>query len=107
VDKQRIQIYADPEIKRRVELAAAKHQVAVTEYCLQAIVQQLADDDLLEEKQIHITVTPAKRNDDTLIADLRALREAILADRGGKLIEVDEILEQVREERLYELTDLR
>src|SRR4030095_15724418 len=107
MQKKRIQVYADEEMKRRIELAAARYNVPVTEYCLQAITQQLADDDLLEEEQIHIAVTPTKRKDDTLIADLHALREAILADRGGKLIDVDDILEQVREERDYELTGLR
>ena len=107
MDKQRIQVYAEPEMKRRIELAAAKYNVAVTEYCLQAITQQLADDDLLEEEQIHIAVAPSKRKDDTLITDLRALREAILADQGGKLIDIDRIMEEMRDERDYELTGLR
>jgi uncharacterized protein (DUF1778 family) len=43
MNKQRIQVYADPETKRRIELAAAKHETSVTEYCLAAIEQQLAD----------------------------------------------------------------
>ena len=103
--KRRIQVYADEETKRRVELAAAKHHMPVTQYCLAAILQQLADDDMLEEEQIEIAVTPAK--DDTLIADLNSLRAAILAERGGKLVDVDDIIEQVRAERDYELTGLR
>jgi hypothetical protein len=107
MDKQRIQIYADPEMKRRITLAAAKYNVPVTEYCRQAITQQLADDEVLDEAQITIPVTPTKPTDDTLIADLRALREAILADRGGKLIDVDAIIEQMREERDYELSGVR
>jgi hypothetical protein len=107
MEKTRIQIYAAPEMKRRVELAAAKHHMAVTEYCLQAITQQLADDDLLEEEQIHIPVTPAKQRDDTLIAELRALHQNILAYRKGELIDVDTELEQMREERDYELTGMR
>jgi hypothetical protein len=105
MDKQRIQVYAEPEMKRRIELAAAKQNVAVTEYCLNAIVQQLADDDLLEEAQVVIAIQPGKPSDDTLIADLRALREKILARRGGRPIDID-ILEQVRAERDYELTGL-
>lgn len=96
MNKQRIQVYADPETKRRIELAAAKYNVPVTEYCLEAIQQRLADDDLLEAKQITIPITPG---DDDLIADLRALRSAILADRKGRLIDVDEIIEQMRAER--------
>jgi hypothetical protein len=106
MEKRRIQVYADPEMKRRVELAAAKHGMPVTEYCLTAIQQKLADDDLLDQAEVAITVIPSKP-DDTLIADLRDLRAAILADRGGKLIDVDGILEQLREERDDELSGLR
>lgn len=106
MDKKRIQVYAGEELKRRIELAAARYQVPVTEYCLQAITQQLADDDLLEAEQIAIPVTTTKKTD-TLIEDLRALRVAILADRGGKLIDVNEMLEQMREERDYELSGVR
>jgi len=105
MDKRRIQVYADQDMKRRIELAAAKYHMPVTEYCLNAIQQQLADDDLLEEEQVAITVTPGKK-DDTLIADLSHLRAAILADRDGRLIDVDEVIEQMREERDYELTGL-
>jgi uncharacterized protein (DUF1778 family) len=103
--KQRIQVYADPEIKRRIELAATKQQVAVTEYCLHAITQQLADDDLLEEEQIAIPVNPSP--DETLIAELRALQEKIKTRRGGKPIPIDRILAEMRDERDYELSGVR
>jgi hypothetical protein len=105
MDKQRIQVYADPETKRRIELAAAKYNMPVTEYCLNAIQQQLADDDLLETEQIQIAVTPYPPLDDTLLMELRALRERILARRGGRPIELD-IVEQVRAERDEELLRL-
>ena len=101
--KKRIQVYTDEETKRRIELAAARQNIAVTQYCLEAIVQQLAEDDMLERERVEILIKPAKGED--LIADLRALREKIKARRGGKLIDLD-IVEQVREERDYELTGL-
>lgn len=104
--KQRIPVYADPETKRRIELAAAKYNMPVTEYCLNAIRQQLADDDLLEETQVTIPVTPGKP-DDTLIAKLHALHQQILAYRGGVGIDVDAELEAMREERYDELSGLR
>jgi hypothetical protein len=107
MEKQRIQVYADPETKRRIELAAAKYNVPVTEYCLSAIQQQLADDDLLEATKVEITITPVKQDDDTFIADLRALHQEILVYRKGELIDVDTELEKMREERDYELTGLR
>jgi hypothetical protein len=106
MEKQRIQVYADEDLKRRIELAAAKYNVPVTAYCLQAITQQLAEDDLLEEEQVAIPLTAIKPTD-TLIKDLRALRATILADRSGQLIDVDAMLEQGREERDYELSGVR
>jgi hypothetical protein len=106
MDKKRIQVYADEEMKRRIELAAARCNVPVTAYCLQAITQQLADDDLLERERIEILINPAGQND-TLIADLRALHQEILAYREGKLIDVDEELEAMRQARDYELTGVR
>ena len=99
---KRIQVYTDWETKRRIELAAAKRQRAVTEYCLEAIKQQLLEDDVLEKENIEIPVKPTK--DINLIADLRKLREAIKTDRNGQLIDLDTIIDQVREERDHELT---
>ena len=107
--KQRIQVYADPQTKRRIELAAAKYDIPVTEYCLRAIEQQLADDGLLEAEAITIPVTPASAGDvqeDDLIADLRALRAAILAERGGQLLEIDDVIEDLRAERDADLSGL-
>ena len=77
--KRRIQVYADEETKRRVELAAAKHHMAVTEYCLSAIRQQLADDDMLERDKVEIAVYTSSRQESYL--HLGGLRETILADR--------------------------
>lgn len=105
MSKQRIQVYADSETKRRIELAAAKHNVAITLYCLEAIRQQLAEDDVLERENIEIPVKPDKN--DQWIADLRRLREKILSRRKGQLIDVAEAIDKMREERDYELTGLR
>ena len=107
MEKQRIQVYANEALKRRIELAAAKYNMPVTAYCLQAITQQLADDDLLEEAQVTIAINPNKQTDETLIADLRALQEKIKKRRGGKPIDLERILEEMREEREYELSGLR
>jgi uncharacterized protein (DUF1778 family) len=104
MNNKRIQVYTDAETKRRIELAAARRDVAVTQYCLEAIMQQLAEDDLLEREQIEIPVKPTQAED--LIAELRALQEQIKAERDGQLIDVDRALEQTREERDYELTGL-
>lgn len=102
--RKRIQVYTDPETKRRIELAAAKHDLAVTEYCLHAIRQQLREDDLLEIEKIEIPIRPTANGD--LIAELRTLREKIKARRRGRLITLD-IVEQVRGERDDELLGVR
>jgi hypothetical protein len=94
--KTRIQVYADEETKRRTALAAARQDVPITEYCLRAIKQQLAEDDMLDRETIEIPITSSREDD--MIADLRALRERIRDRRGGEPIPLD-ILEQVRQER--------
>ncbi len=101
--RQRIQVYTDEETKRRIELAAAKRSIPVTQYCIEAIRQQLADDDMLERETVEIRIRPVQ--DEELIADLRALRDKIQARRSGKPIHPD-IVEQVRKERDLELTSL-
>jgi hypothetical protein len=100
---KRSQVYADEDMIRRVELAAARQRVPVTRYCLQAITQQLRDDDMLERAQVEISVAPA---DAALIADLKTLHARILARRAGKPIDIDQALEAVRDERDNELTGL-
>lgn len=103
MNKQRIQVYADPQTKRRIELAAAKYDIPVTEYCLRAIEQQLVDDGLLEAEAITIPMTSVSADD--WLAQIRALHQDILAERGGEPIDVDAELEQMRAERENELDD--
>jgi hypothetical protein len=107
MERQRIQVYADPEMKRRIELVAAKHNVAVTEYCLDAIRQRLADDEMLDAAEVTIAITPTDESPATLLADLRRVREAILADREGQFVDVDATLDQIQDERIDELIGLR
>jgi uncharacterized protein (DUF1778 family) len=104
MSKTRIQVYTDDETKRRIELAAAKHDVAVTEYCLSAIRDQLAEDDLLEEDHVQISVKPETIS--SPISTLRRLHHRILTRRGGRLVDLDNILEQLREERDDEVAGL-
>jgi hypothetical protein len=104
MEKEVIQIYADPELKRRVEMAAAKHNVPVAEYWLDAIEQKLAEDGV-GDGTTNGSSTPPTKKDDTLLDEMRELRERILARRGGKPIEID-ALEQLRSERDDELTGM-
>jgi hypothetical protein len=61
IEKEVIQVHADPELKRRVERAAAKHNIPVAEYCLEAIEQKLADDTALEEAGIAPLSHPGRK----------------------------------------------
>ncbi len=104
-DMRRIQVYADSETKRRIELAAAKRNLPVTSYCLEAITQQLAEDEVLEQERIEISVKPTAQTIGTeLSTQMRALRERIKTRRGSTLITTD-VLEQVRAERDKELNE--
>jgi hypothetical protein len=102
--KKRIQIYVDDETLRRIELAAAKHNIPITTYGLNAIQQQL------EEDNIEVT-EPASDLEQAefqeLLTDLRGLHERILQKRGGQPVDVDALLEQLREERDEEALGLR
>jgi hypothetical protein len=104
MDKKRIQVYANPEMKRRIELAAAKYNVAVTEYCLNAIQQQLADDDLLETEQVTLAVSPTLA--EAYIDSLEGLQAKIKTRRDGQPIDIDRLIEAMRAERDEELLGL-
>lgn len=106
MDRQRIQVYTDPETKRRIELAAAKREMAVTAYCLEAIKRQLLEEAMLEEEQVEM---PPSKPGESMIAELRALREAILAEREGIPLQVDiaALIERMRAGRDEQLVGLR
>jgi hypothetical protein len=104
MNKTRIQVYTDPILKRRIELAAAKRDMPVTEYCLAAIVQRLAEDEVLEAEQIVIDVEPQPY--EALATTVRAIHEEILAYRQGVPVDVDALIEETRRERDDELDEL-
>jgi hypothetical protein len=102
--KTRTQVYTDPATKRRVELAAAKRDIAVTQYCLEAIEQQLLEEGVLEEQSVEIPFRPVAPAE--LMAELRSLGERILVRRGGRYNDLD-IVEHVRAERDDEIAGRR
>lgn len=105
MERLRIQVYADAEMKRRIELASIRRELSVTEYCLQAIQQRLAEEDLLERERIEIRLAPGPNSE--LVADLRALQGRIADRRGGRELDVDGVLDEVRGARDVELSSLR
>lgn len=102
--KKRIQVYVDDETKRRIELASMIREVPVTEYCVEAIEKQLAEDDLLERDSVQIRVR--RPDPKSLYADLAALRRRILERRNGRMVD-DDILDTIRRERDEEIVGVR
>ncbi len=104
--KKRIQVYADARTHRRIGLAAARRDVPLTQYCLEAITQKLAEDDVLEREQIEIPVDVPPRV--SALADtLRRVHQRIKTRRNGKIIDVDRHLDRLREERQHDIGRLR
>jgi hypothetical protein len=103
MEKQRIQFYTDPRMKRRIKQAAAKHKIPVSQYLLSAIEQQLANDEGSDQAQRDQGAIAAAQ-DHALIEDLRKLHEDIRASPLWKNIDIDADLTQMREERDHDLT---
>ena len=103
--KETIEVQADEALVQRIKAAAAKQNIPVADYCLDAIEQKLLDDRLRADTEDDVLLSP-KKHDPTLLDDMRELRERILAERGGKPIDID-ILEMIRSERDDELTGMR
>ncbi|MDE0633754.1 MAG: hypothetical protein OXH73_19765 [Caldilineaceae bacterium] len=100
-----IQLYTDPETKRRIELRATKYDVAIAEYCLTVIQRQLEEDELLETYRVDIPGT--SRLDERFFSSLQALQEKIKVRRGGQPIDIDRIMSEMRDERENEIHGLR
>lgn len=104
MSKKRIQIYVDDETMRRVEVAAQKHNLAIAAYCLAAIRHQLEEDGV--EAGDHFSDAD-QANFQALMAEIRELQREILQERGGQPVDVNALLEELREERDEETLGLR
>jgi hypothetical protein len=105
--KTRIQLYVDPKMKRRIELVAAKYNLPVTQYCFEAVEQRFREDDVLDQKQISISVNQERPNK-KLIQDLRALHKEMEAYRQGQpLLDIEADLDQIHEKRERDILGLR
>ncbi len=85
----RLEVYLpDDEIRRRVKLAAAASRMKVSEYCLEAILERLEQD---EEQSWSGT---------EVVEELRVWQEKVLTELGGQPIpDTAEVIRQLREER--------
>jgi hypothetical protein len=98
------QIYVDDETIRRVEVAAQKHKLPVTTYCLTAIQHQLEEDGI-EVDELFVEADQAQFQ--TVLEKIIDLQQRILKRRDGQSVDVDALLEELREERDEEALGLR
>lgn len=100
--KAQLKIQIDPETKQRVEVAAAEKKISVDDYVLNAVQRQLAEESLQNEE-------PSLTKDESvqLAQEMISLREKILAERNNEYIDINAIIDLVRDERDAELFDLR
>jgi uncharacterized protein (DUF1778 family) len=101
--KKRIQVYADDRTKRQVELAASKQNMPVTQYCLHALLQQLAEDSLLEEERIEI---PVESEQVGLVARIHRRRVQMQKALKGRPLSAVDTIESLRNERSHEASHL-
>jgi len=98
-NKKRIQVYTDGRTKRQVALAASKHNLPVTAYCLHALYQQLAEDNILEEEKIEI---PVEERQMGLVEKIRARRIQMQKTMKGRPLGAVQAIAELRKERSYE-----
>lgn len=94
----RLEIYLpDEEIRRRVKLATAAHDVKLSEYCVVAILERLEQDE-----------AQSWNNWQRQVQELRAWQKQVQASLGRKKIpDSARILRQLRKERTRALAGLR
>ena len=94
----RLEIYLpDEQVRRRVKLAAAAHDLKLSEYCYEAILERLEQD----EEQ-------SWGNWQNQVEELRAWQLQVRAKLKGRTIpDSAEIIRQLRAERTRDLAGLR
>jgi len=94
----RLEVYVpNEETRRRVKLAATASSMKLSEYCLEAILERLEQD----EEQ-------AWSNLGDVVENLKAWQERVRTQLGGKIIpDTAEVIRYLREERLHATTGLR
>src|SRR5438552_2111644 len=98
MSKVQLIIAMDAETKQQIEAAAAKQQLSIDDYVTAAVLRRLAYDGL-EATTPRMTIEASLQH----LERISANREKILAERNGELIDVNAIIDLVREERDAEL----
>ena len=105
MNKTQLRIDVDAETKQLVEAAAAEKKISVDDYLLNSVRHQLIEDGKIKPEKSDSVSNPTSRAE--LLQAIDTLHAEILARREGKPIDIDAIIELVRNERDAELLGLR
>ena len=94
----RLEVYVpDKEIHRRVKLAATASSMKLSEYCLEAILERLEQDEMQSWDGLG-----------DVAEELRNWQEKVRTQTGRKTIpDTAEVIQCLREERIHATTGLR
>ncbi|MCC6456116.1 MAG: hypothetical protein IT328_14270 [Caldilineaceae bacterium] len=92
MNKHKVTVNMDAEIKQKIEAAASEKNISVSDYLLAAAQRQL-----VEDGEVATDPPLTKAESTQLVHDLREKRKKILAERHGELIDVDAIMDLILE----------
>jgi predicted metal-dependent RNase len=98
--RSRITIDINPELRRRIKLAALQEDLSISDYLARILEQSVPKETSMTQQEYHPITREA-------IERLKSISEKIMQDRGGKLFEdTAEVIRQMREERSKYLEEL-
>lgn len=100
-----LEINLDAETKRRVEAAAAEKKVSVNEYLLESIRSRLEIDGKLASGEADFAQRQIYEVE--LLQKIAELHASILARREGEPLDLNTIIDLVRDERDADILGLR
>lgn len=100
----RLDVYVpDQQVRRRIKLAATKRDMRVSQYCLEAILERLEEDEILDKEIPEV----AQEKEETTVEELRNWQETVKTKLGGRpLPDSADLLRRLREERTREIAGL-
>lgn len=101
----RVDVYVpDQQVRRRIKLAATKRDMRVSQYCLEAILERLEEDEILEKETPEVA---QEGEEETTVEELRNWQEMVKTKLGGRpLPDSADLLSRLREERTREIAGL-
>ncbi len=101
----RLDVYVpNQQVRRRIKLAATKRDMRVSQYCLEAILERVEEDEVLEKEA---TKAARGEEEETTVEELRNWQETVRTKLGGRpLPDSADLLRRLREKRTREIAGL-